>query len=263
MKSSLTALLDEAAHAPFEGWDFGWLDGRAYEAQPPWQYSEELARVLRTAECALDVDTGGGEILARLDARPPLMVATEGYYPNVPVAARELRPFGVYVIGVKSAPDNVDQLGTTPAHTSSHLPFHDGTFDAGVDRHSSFWPSEVYRVLRPGGVFLTQQRDVGGDQLLSAFGRDLMEVADYDLAFATRQLQDAGMEIARAEDAATPVTFFDIGAVAYFLRAVPWVVPNFDVGQDREVLAHLHEQIDLEGNYVVDGSHLLIEARRP
>ena len=105
--------------------------------------------------------------------------------------------------------------------------------------------------------------DVGGVQLLSAFGRDLMEVADYDLAFATRQLQDAGMEIARAEDAATPVTFFDIGAVAYFLRAVPWVVPNFDVGQDREVLAHLHEQIDLEGNYVVDGSHLLIEARRP
>jgi hypothetical protein len=42
----------------------------------------------------LDLQSGGGELLAGLPTLPPLMVATEGYTPNVAVAARRLRPRG-------------------------------------------------------------------------------------------------------------------------------------------------------------------------
>ncbi|MGZ4427623.1 MAG: hypothetical protein ACXVXC_15750 [Nocardioidaceae bacterium] len=34
-------LIHEAAAADVSGWDFGWLDGRATEARPPWAYSLE------------------------------------------------------------------------------------------------------------------------------------------------------------------------------------------------------------------------------
>lgn len=54
--------------------------------------------------------------------------------------------------------------------TPAAMPFGDGRFDLVLNRHESFHPVEVARVLRPGGVFLTQQ--VGGDE----FGevRDLL-----------------------------------------------------------------------------------------
>jgi hypothetical protein len=121
----------------------------------------------------------------------------------------------------------------------------------------------VRRVLRPGGTFLTQQRGVGDDALLEAFDRRPESGPDFDLAFATRQLEDAGMEIVHGGEAATPMTFFDVGALVSFLRAVPWVVPDFDVTHDREALEWIHGTIAREGRFIVDGGHLLIEARRP
>ncbi len=38
-----------------------------------------------------------------------------------------------------------------------------GRFDLILNRHESYHPGEIARVLAPGGTFLTQQ--VGGDEL--------------------------------------------------------------------------------------------------
>ena len=78
-------LLAEAEAAPIEGWDFSWLDGRATEERPSWGYQRLLADRLRTATTALDLQTGGGEVLAGALANnvpPPTLVATEGWPPN-------------------------------------------------------------------------------------------------------------------------------------------------------------------------------------
>ncbi|WP_433825798.1 SAM-dependent methyltransferase [Actinoplanes sp. CA-015351] len=60
-------LIGEAATADVTGWDFGWLRGRASEERPPWAYQRMLARRLPGAESALDLDTGGGEVLAGVE----------------------------------------------------------------------------------------------------------------------------------------------------------------------------------------------------
>ena len=39
------------------------------------------------------------------------------------------------------------------------MPFEDSRFDVVLNRHELDDPAEVFRVLRPGGVFLTQQVD--------------------------------------------------------------------------------------------------------
>ena len=260
--SDLDRLIDEAVRAPFSGWDFGWLAGRIEETRPPWNYGDELARVLARADAALDIDTGGGEVLARHRTGSGTIVATEGYPPNIEVAAATLRPLGIHVVGIGSAPDNVDQPGTTPQETASHLPFRGETFDLVVDRHSSYWPSEVARVLRPGGTFLTQQRGVGGDELLRLFGRPTSPGPAFDLAFAVAQLRDAGLEVLRAEEATTPIAFLDVGAFVYYVRAVPWVLPDFDVVEDREALEAVDATIGREGSFEVHGEHVLLVARR-
>src|SRR3954454_8941327 len=91
-------LVDEAAAVDVSGWDFGWLEGRATEERPPWGYSGLLAARLAGVTSALDVDTGGGEIIAGVPQLPPTMVVTEGWPPNVERAGRLLSPRGVEVV---------------------------------------------------------------------------------------------------------------------------------------------------------------------
>lgn len=75
-------LAAEAVAADVTGWGFGWLDGRATEERPPWGYARLLADRLARVDSALDVDTGGGEVVAEAPVLPRRMVVTEGWPPN-------------------------------------------------------------------------------------------------------------------------------------------------------------------------------------
>jgi len=81
-------LLAEGAAEPVEGWDFSWFDGRATEERPSWGYFRLLGERMAGATAALDVQTGGGEVLSRISHPPPTLAATESWPPNVEVAAR-------------------------------------------------------------------------------------------------------------------------------------------------------------------------------
>jgi SAM-dependent methyltransferase len=156
------ALLDQwtrDATAPFEGWDFAYLSTRMVEDEPPWSYPGLARAALATAGDTLDVATGGGEMLASLAPFSGRVRAVEGHQPNLPVAQRRLGPLGVEVF------EGSTRLG---------MPFVDASFDLVLNRHGGFRPAEMARILKPGGVFLTQQ--VGGDNLqdlAAAFGAGL------------------------------------------------------------------------------------------
>jgi SAM-dependent methyltransferase len=262
---SADELIDEALKAPLSGWDFSWLEGRATESHPPWGYTTLVQDAMERARRVLDIDTGGGEFLSRIAPVPSFVVATEGYQPNVGIAGERLMPIGIPVVQSVSAPDNVDQQGLTPSGTGSVLPFRDGVFDLVIDRHSSYWASEVWRVLVEGGRFLTQQRTDAGAKRIGwgeLFGRDDGDGGAFDLGFAAAQLQHAGFTVERALEADTPLTFRDLAAVVYYLRAVPWAVDGFDPVDDREALEHIHERIRRDGALTVRGSHMLLDARR-
>src|SRR5215471_6835711 len=93
-------LVGEAAEVSVDGWDFSWLAGRATEERPSWGYQRLLRERLAAATAALDIQTGGGEVLAGVGAEnlPPTMVATEGWPPNVERAAARLHPLGAVVV---------------------------------------------------------------------------------------------------------------------------------------------------------------------
>jgi SAM-dependent methyltransferase len=137
---SFDSLVDEAAEVSVEGWDFSWLDGRATEERPSWGYQRLLSQRLATAASALDIQTGGGEVLARAGAEtfPPTLVATEGWPPNVAMATALLHPLGAVVVADPEEPP---------------LPFADEAFDFVTSRHPAtvHW-SEIARVLAPGGA---------------------------------------------------------------------------------------------------------------
>ena len=132
MDRSFEQLVDEAQKAPIEGWDFNWLEGRASEERPSWGYSDMVAERYRTARAVLDVQSGGGELLAKLPQLPALLVATEGWPPNIPGAASRLRPRRAWVVATHD-----DRPG---------LPFADRAFDLVTSRH----PVVTWWVRYPG-----------------------------------------------------------------------------------------------------------------
>jgi SAM-dependent methyltransferase len=124
------------------GWNFDWLDGRATEERPPWRYSRLIASRLPHVASALDIDTGGGEIIAEMPHLPPRMVVTEGWPPNVERARALLSPRGVEV---------------APVEQGQPLPFPDASFELATSRHPVVpdW-SEIARVLVDDGTYLAQ-----------------------------------------------------------------------------------------------------------
>ena len=239
-------ILEEAASRPLEGWDFSWLATRMVTAPPPWNFEEIVLRLARGAADLLDLGTGGGERLAAILHRPPRTVATEAWAPNVEVASRLLRPLGVTVVRVEGAADNVEQ---TANETRGHLPFAAESFELVTNRHEAFVATEVARILTPGGRFVTQQLGGEYEQLYRLLDLPVPRSPRrrWTLGTAIEQVQGAGLDVAASGSAHEITTFTDVGALAWYLRAVPWAVPSFSIVRDRARLASLHARIAADG----------------
>lgn len=251
MAGGFDELVAEGTAADVSGWDFSWLDGRATEERPPWGYSGRLADRLATATASLDVQTGGGEVLASATRFPPTAVATESWPPNIAHAAKLLHPRGVVVVADPDDPP---------------LPFADGAFDLVTSRHpATIWWEEIARVLRTGGTYFAQH--VGpasvfeliefflGPQPEARRGRH----PDDETAAA----RAAGLEIVDLRQARLRIEIHDVAAVVYLLRKVIWWVPGFTVEKYRDRLHDLHRLIQAEGPFIAHSTRHLIEARKP
>jgi SAM-dependent methyltransferase len=237
-------LVTEALDAPFSGWDFSWLDRHSRTEPLPWDYAAEVAALARKAATMLDMGTGGGELLSRLPARAPRTVATEGWPPNVPVAARRLLPLGIPVVHVDGALDNDDQ--DSSGSGDGRLPFRDGSFDLVCNRHESFRAAEVSRVLAPGGTFVTQQVDYHlTDGLAQALGIEMPAEPDSWLELAKRQVTDAGLLIRESAWAPAHTRFEDIAGVVYYLRLFGEEYPGYSLDKYRQRLRALFEDVSV------------------
>ena len=243
-------LVAEAESVPVEGWDFSWFEGRATEERPSWGYAARLADRMAGATAALDIQTGGGEVLSEISEPPGLLAATESWPPNLALARANLAGLGATVAEVA---DDAD------------LPFPASSFDLVVSRHPTLtrW-DEIARVLQPGGTHLSQQVGSGSVRELTDFmmgprpvnpGRSPERAAAAAVA--------AGLELIDLRQEAPRMTFNDVGAVIVFLRKVIWTVAGFTVAGYRDQLARLHRQIRAEGPFVAHAQRFLIEARQP
>lgn len=255
-------LLDEAECHPFVGWDFSWIQGRLESLPLPWEYSASVVAEAKVSPDLLDLGTGGGEWLAGLPFRPARTVATEGWPPNVEVARNRLEPLGVEVVQVEPARDNSGKRSDEPP---PRLPFDDGSFHLIVDRHESFEPTEVARVLAPGGWFITQQVDAEDDGYRRLLGLDVPPL-DPELrweAWLPSQLAAVGLHVVEYACAPLVQVIRDVGALAWYLNAMPWMVPEFSIEGYRGRLREMQAEINLNGPIEVSERRFWVRATKP
>lgn len=252
VRKSFEQLVDEGADVAIDGWDFSWLDGRATEERPSWGYQRLLSEKLAAATSALDIQTGGGEVLsgAALERFPRTTVTTEGWPPNLARAAAFLHPLGAFVVA---------------AREEQPLPFADGAFDLVTSRHpvTVHW-SEIARVLASGGTYFAQHVGGGANVEISEYLLGPLSPSDdRDSEVEADRARAAGLEIVRCRNERLRLEFFDVGAMVFFLRTVIWTVPDFTVERYRDRLRDLHEQIGRDGLFRSTTSRTLFEARKP
>lgn len=241
----------EEAVAHIHGWDFSHIAGRYTEPDDlPWDYRKIILQSLTPEMQLLDMDTGGGEFLLSLHHPHKNTAATENYPPNVTLCRGKLLPLG---IDFRQA----DGCGT--------LPFADNRFHIVINRHGDFNPQEIYRVLKPGGLFITQQVGADNDRELVTLlcGETPLPFPEQFLTITSRKFRAAGFEIRQEAEAFRPIRFFDVGALVWFARIIQWEFPGFSVDTHLEQLQNA--QRILEQNGCLEGTihRFLLVAEKP
>ncbi len=226
----------------FSGWDFSSVHSRSEEEELPWHYKELVLKYLKPEHKLLDMGTGGGEFLLTLGHPHAQTAVTEAYPPNYELCVEKLGPLGIQVKFVED-----DHL----------LKFEEEQFDIIINRHEAFDISEVHRILKKGGIFITQQ--VGplnnyafSKQLLGDPERLPSGTNDYENE--VRKAKEAGFDLIETAEYFPFLRFSDVGALVYFAKIIEWEFPNFSVDKCLDELYRCHERV-LEKGYVESQEH--------
>lgn len=241
----------EESIAHIHGWDFSHINDRYTEQDDlPWDYRVLINKYLKNTDRILDIDTGGGEFLTSLDHPRNLMSATEAYPPNVELCKQELLPMG---IDFKEAGD------------FENLPFEDSYFDMVINRHGSFNLEEVKRILKPGGIFITQQVGEDNDWELVKLLNPKAEKSytGWNLNENLNKLKSSNYEILFSEEVYRPIRFFDIGALVWFARIIEWEFVDFSVSNNFEQLCQAQEILERDGEVSGNIHRFIFIAKKP
>ena len=239
---------EKIAHV--HGWDFSHIEGRCVEEPLPWDYKTVIREYLNPDMKILDYDTGGGEFLLSLGHPYENTAATEGYPPNVELFRTTLLPLGI---------------DFRPCDDPAAIPFADESFDLILNRHGDIHGKELFRLLKKGGLFITQQVGDENDQ-------DLVEMVlphvqkpfpHSNLRTQRKRLEDAGFQILKEAEAFRPMRFYDMGAFVWFARIIQWEFPEFSVERCFSRLLEMQNKLEADG-YIEGTVHrYLIVARKP
>ena len=125
----------------------------------------------------------------------------------------------------------------------------DESFDLILNRHGDLCPQELYRLLKKGGRFITQQVGAEND-------RDLVQLVlphvekpfpHCTLKEQKKALEDAGFQITEAAEAFRPIRFYDVGAFVWFAKVLPWEFPDFSVERCFDALLQMHKTVEATG----------------
>ena len=223
---------EQIAHV--HGWDFSHVDGRVVEDALPWDYREQILHYLKPEMQILDIDTGGGEFLLSLHHPYRNTSATENYPPNIELCQKTLLPLGI---------------DFRLADGKGILPFEDERFDLVLNRHGDLNPEEIYRVLKPGGLFITQQVGAENDRELVELlcGHTDLPFPDQYLKIISDQFSQTGFEILDGRECFRPIRFYDVGALVWFARIIEWEFPGFSVERCQDQLLHAQAILDEKG----------------
>ena len=201
------------------GWDFSRV--KTISEGEKWDFYDVVSAKLKKTDLWLDLASGSGERLIHYAPKSLLLVASD------------------FTAGmIEKAKDNIGKIGHSNIRflkidAYNKIDFPDDFFDIISVRHSHFNSSEVARILKPNGLFLTQQVEYKDkENFVSYFGRHQCENSTNLLArrYAEELTQLKFSEVIIDEYDADEY-YEGYEDVLFFLKNTP-VVPDFGKFED-------------------------------
>ena len=236
MKDKLKQYKQFESNVQMIGWDFSFLYDKLEEEPMPWDYKTLIEKYLTKEHTLLDIETGGGEFLLSLSHPYEKTYAIEGYEPNYKLCKERLAPLG---ITVKRG------LG------EETLRFKDNTFDIIINRHGAYIEDEVKRVLKNGGIFITQQ--VGSynnkpmSDLLTPWREDDYE--SFTLESELKRFKEKGFTVLDSNEKKLYARYNSIEGVIFMAKIIEWEFPGFSVDLCYKALEKIDNIIQKEGYF--------------
>jgi SAM-dependent methyltransferase len=194
-----------------EGWDFSRIN--TSRDPIPWDYSGIVRSYLKPKDKVLDIGTGGGEIFLSLAANIGKGIGIDNDPTMIETAKGNQSRLAIHNI------EFVEMNG-------SNLQLEANGFDVVLLRHLRVNVSEIVRVLRPGGHFITQM--VGkrsSKNILEAFGWTSDSFGTdwwQPVSELAQQFQEKGCRIVAQGEYDVRYWFKDIASFLFWMTSVPW-----------------------------------------
>jgi len=213
MKSVTLDVLNQIveANGKLDGWNFSRV--RVGHGPVLWNYVDIVRQYLKPQDRVLDIGTGGGEIFFSL---APCFGEGIGIDQNTEMIEAAKRNRSALPL------DNISLL----VMDGSDLRFDAGEFDVVLLRHLRVYVSEIVRVLRSKGYFITQMVGQRSSlNILDAFGwtpdsfgpewwQTVDQLADQFLLHGCRIVAQAEYDVR--------YWFCDLESFMFWLMSVPW-----------------------------------------
>lgn len=216
------------------GWDFSYMENRWCLEELPWSYENLVHKYLKESMSLLDMGTGGGERLLTFGHPYERTSVTEGWLPNYELLQKVLKPLGIKIVYV----DETDRLD-----------FPEASFDIVLNNHESYDPKEVSRVLKSGGLFITQQVGEKNGYVL-AEKMNMVENRDHakwSLKIAGEELERENFSLLLGREFFPYQKFYDMEGLIYYMKRIPWEYPGFSVSAHFEALLKLQNELSING----------------
>jgi SAM-dependent methyltransferase len=234
------------------GWDFSRVRD---DIDPiPWSYRDVARRYLSPLQRVLDVGTGGGEHFLALAEHYGSGIGIDADPEMIAVAEENLHQRES--CRVKFLPMD-----------AAALEFPDESFHVVLNHHAPAHLGEIARVLKPGGVFITQQ--VGARNtanICAAFGCG--PGGQYDpppgqaVAAWAESCADLGLVVRVRGEYDVPYFFRDVESLLFWLMAIP-VPEDFDLERHWQQVDALLAATETPRGYATNVHRELLVVQKP
>lgn len=224
------------------GWDFSRMKDEKEPA--PWDYLELVIRYIKPTDYVLDIGTGGGEKFIKLSQYFSKGVGIDPYPEMINTAKNN------------AAKSNNTKL-SFELMGAKDIQFSDNTFDVVLNRHATLVPSEIARVLKPGGYFITQQVERKNMQnLKQAF--NYKKIWQNDAVTLSHNFEENGCRIIATGKYNINYWVKDVESLVFWLKAVD-LPENFNIEDyGSQLLKYIKQYLTPKGFITNESREFLI-----
>lgn len=235
------------------GWDFSKIDKRKKVVGKKWDFLEIVKGYVTDKTVLLDIGTGGGKKLLEVAKTVEKAYGIDHQQSMISTAHRNLAESKMRNVEFKLA-------------DAKNLPFPEEHFDIIMCRHAPFSAQQVYRVMKPKGIFLTQQvysgKDAANIKRIFGRGQGYGRKPGTGIKKHVRELQAAGFEILRKDTCNVTEYYADMADVIFLLRNTP-IIPDFDIDKDRKHLEEIESKYKTDYGIKTNSARYLLVCRKP